>query len=114
MRGPLEHLRQRGVTDQPDGDEVARVKGEVQECGEVAEEPGRQVLRLVDDPQRRDLLGVDELVHAQLDVAPELRAPVARLQAQGARQAAVDVDAAEVAKSRSPYWPGRAPSGDAG
>ena len=74
-------------------------KAQLQERGEVAEELGRQVLRLVNDPQRRHLLGVDEFGHAQLDVAPELRAPVARLQAQGARQAAVDVDATEVAKS---------------
>ena len=99
VRCPLEHLRQRGVADQPDGDEVARVEGEVQERGEVAEELGRQVLRLVDDPQRRDLLGVDQFVHAQLDVAPQLRTPVARLEPECARQAAVDVDAAEVAKS---------------
>ena len=87
------------MADEPDGEEITRIEGEVQERGEVAEELGRQVLRLVDDPQRRDLLGVDEFVHAQLDVAPQLRPSVARLQAQGARQAAVDVDATEVAKS---------------
>ena len=69
---------------------------QLQERGEVAEELARQVLRLVDDPQRRDLAGVDEFVHALLDVAPELRAAVARLQPQGTRQTAVDVDAAEV------------------
>ena len=57
-------------------------KAQLQERGEVAEELGRQVLRLVDDPQRRDLPGVDELVHPLLDVAPELGPPVARLQPQ--------------------------------
>jgi len=96
VRCLLEHLREQGVADEPDGDEGVRIEGEVQEGGEVAEELGRQVLRLVDDPQRRDLLGVDQFVHAQLDVAPELGAPVARLQPQGAGQTAVDVDAAEV------------------
>ena len=64
IRRALEHLRQRGVADEPDGDEITRIEGEVQERGEVAEELARQVLRLVDDPQRRDLLGIDELMHA--------------------------------------------------
>ena len=42
------------------------------------------------------MAGIGELVNALLDVAPQLRAAVARLQAEGTRQAAVDVDAAEV------------------
>ena len=52
----LQGGRQGGVAHQPHADQVARVEGEVQERGEVAEEVARQVLRLVDDPDRRDLL----------------------------------------------------------
>ena len=49
---------------------------------------------IIDEAQ--NLLGVDQFVHAQLDVAPELRAPVARLEPECACQATLDVDAAEV------------------
>src|SRR3546814_9138571 len=83
----LQGLRQAGVTDQPHGDQVARVEREVEEGREVAEEFRRQVLCFVDDPQRRQLLAVDQLVYPVLDVAPQLRTAVGRLDAQGARQA---------------------------
>src|SRR3546814_7422173 len=48
------------------------------------------------DPQRRQLLAVDQLVYPVLDVAPQLRTAVGRLDAQGARQATVEVGTAEV------------------
>src|SRR3546814_5838665 len=54
------------------------------------------VLCFVDDPQRRQLLAVDQLVYPVLDVAPQLRTAVGRLDAQGARQATVEVGTAEV------------------
>src|SRR3546814_9984061 len=91
----LQGLRQAGVTDQPHGDQVARVEREVEEGREVAEEFRRQVLCFVDDPQRRQLLAVDQLVYPVLDVAPQLRTAVGRLDAQGARQATVAVGTAE-------------------
>src|SRR3546814_5544079 len=61
----LQGLRQAGVTDQPHGDQVARVEREVEEGREVAEEFRRQVLCFVDDPQRRQLLAVDQLVRSE-------------------------------------------------
>src|SRR3546814_20180378 len=78
------------------GDQVARVEREVEEGREVAEEFRRQVLCFVDDPQRRQLLAVDQLVYPVLDVAPQLRTAVGRLDAQGARQATVEVGTADV------------------
>src|SRR3979409_2773279 len=80
VRGGGQGVRHGRMAHQPDGEKVARVEGEVQEGGEVAEELGRQVLRLVDDPHRSDLTGVDELLNALLDEAPALRAAIARLQ----------------------------------
>src|SRR3546814_11699537 len=72
----LQGLRQAGVTDQPHGDQVARVEREVEEGREVAEEFRRQVLCFVDDPQRRQLLAVDQLVYPVLAVALQLRTAV--------------------------------------
>src|SRR3546814_1305717 len=57
----LQGLRQAGVTDQPHGDQVARVEREVEEGREVAEEFRRQVLCFVDDPQRRSEEHTSEL-----------------------------------------------------
>jgi hypothetical protein len=44
------------MADQPDSAQFARIEGEVEESWEVAEELGLQILRLVDDPNRQDLL----------------------------------------------------------
>ena len=91
----FKHAGQHRMADEPHGDEIAGVEGEVQERGEVAEELGRQVLCLVDDPYRQDLLAGSELVDAQLQITPQIRAPVARLEPECSSKRAVQVDTAE-------------------
>ena len=59
VRDTHQGLRQSWMAYEPDADEVARIKGKVEEGGEVAEEFDGQVLRLIDDPQGHDLLGID-------------------------------------------------------
>ncbi|KVD62459.1 hypothetical protein WI87_00015 [Burkholderia ubonensis] len=61
------------MTGEPHGDETAGVEGEVQERREITEELGRQVLRLIDDPQGQDLLAVGQFGDAQLELAPKTR-----------------------------------------
>ena len=49
---PLQGEGQCGMAHQPDRHQVHGVEGEVEEGGQVAEELGRQVVRLIDNPQR--------------------------------------------------------------
>jgi hypothetical protein len=70
------------MADEPDGDQIARIEGEVEESREIAEELGRQILRLVENPQRQELLAVGQLMDMRLDVAPQLRPAIAGRQAQ--------------------------------
>ena len=80
VRRALERLAQARVTGKPDGEQVTRIEGEVQEGREVAEELERQVLRFVDDPHGQQLFALDELLNAQLQVTPQLGTPIGRLQ----------------------------------
>ena len=93
---PFERLREQRMANEPDGDQIARIEGEVEESREIAEELGRQILRFVENPQRQDLFAVGQLVDMRLDVAPHLRPAIAGRQAQRQGQTAIDIQPAEV------------------
>ncbi|EEF26492.1 conserved hypothetical protein [Ricinus communis] len=92
----LERGGQRGMGREPDGKQITRVEREVQERREVVEELRRQVLRFVDDPHRQHLLAFDEFADALLEIAPQVRPPVAGFQSERAGKRAVQVDTAEL------------------
>lgn len=92
----LEHRGQFRMTGEPHGDQTAGIEGEVQERGEVAEELGRQILRLVDDPQGQDLLAVGQFGDTQFELAPQAGVPVVRFKPEYAGKRLVQVDATEL------------------
>ena len=93
---PVEELRQAAMAHEPHRHEIPGIEGEVEEGREVPEELQGEVLRLVDDPDRKDLLAIGELEYPRLDVAPELGTAEGGVKPQGERQLAVDVHASEV------------------
>ncbi len=72
----------------------ATVEREVQGRRQIAEEFGRQVVRLVQDPDGQNLLGVGQIDDARLELAPELRTQMRRGDAEGEGEAAVPIEGA--------------------
>jgi hypothetical protein len=72
--------------DQPHGEDVAAVEGEVEEAGQIDEESISEVLGLVDDDDRRGVSLVDHVEERLLDVGPQLGAPMRRADAELDRQ----------------------------
>lgn len=96
IRGAIDETGKSGVSDQPDGDDVSGVESEVEKGGKVAEEFGREVLRINDDPHGLEAFVIDHIKDVLLDLAPQGGAPIRRLQPQGNCQCAIDIKSAEV------------------
>ena len=105
VRRPFEGLGEDRVTDQPDSDEIARIEGEVEKSGEIAEEFGRQILSLVEDPDRQKLLGVGQMMDMRLDVAPQLGAAITRLKRDPAGSFLTIVCSAPQLSDYGSTWP---------
>ena len=67
--GTREGLGQTRMAEQPDGHEIARIEGEVEERRQIAEELHGQIVRFIDDPQQRDAFAVGQIQDAGLDLA---------------------------------------------
>ena len=93
--GVLVHVEAAGEwreADEPEGQEVAAVEGEVEEAGEVEEEGVGEVLRLVDDDDGGGAALVDHVDEGLLDVGPELPAAMGGLDAELAGEGAVEIE----------------------
>ena len=93
--GVLVHVEaagERGEADEPEGQQVAAVEGEVEEAGEVEEEGVGEVLRLVDDDDGGGVALVDHVDEGLLDVGPELAAAMGGLDAELAGEGAVEIE----------------------
>ncbi len=84
--------RERREADQPEGEQVAAVEGEVEEAGEVDEEVVGEVLGLVEDDHGRGAALVDHVHEGLLDVGPQLGAAVGGLHADLGGEGAVEVE----------------------
>ncbi|TLD46012.1 MAG: hypothetical protein FAZ92_01714 [Accumulibacter sp.] len=96
IRGSFQSLRQHRVTDQPDRHQVARIESEVEKGREVTEEVGRQILCLIEDPHRQELLGIRQMMDVRLDLPPQQRPAITRREAERLRQTTIQIEAAEV------------------
>ncbi len=93
---PFEGLGENWVSDEPDGDEVTGVEGEVEEGREVAEEVVGEVLSFVDEPDGEQVFSFGEGQDAILEGTPEGGAAMGRIETEGEGQALVEVESAEV------------------
>jgi hypothetical protein len=96
VRDALQGLGETRMTDQPQGQQITTVEGEVQERREVAKELGRQIVRFVQDPEWQDLLGIGQLEDARFEFAPELRPAERRRDAEREGEASIQIEAPEI------------------
>lgn len=82
---------ERGEADEPHGEQLPVVEGEVQEAREVDQKGIGQVLRFVEDDHGRGAALVDQVHEGFLDVGPQLGAPVGRPHADLGGEGAVEV-----------------------
>jgi len=90
-----ERAAQPWQADEPQGEQVTAVEGEVEKAGQVSEKGVGEVLCLVENEHGRATLLIDEVHEGLLEVVPQLAAAMARPDAEIGGEATIQIERAD-------------------